>query len=336
MSILNVNKKSFKEKTPVVVIVGPTASGKSKLAIKLARKFNGEIISADSRQVYRGIDIGTAKPPLSPENQKGGGVRLNAPPFQRKGGIPPYVSNGIIHHLINIKNINQEFSVQDFKTLAEKAIKKISKRNHLPFVVGGTGLYIKALVDNLNLSNTPPNKKLRKKLDREIQKYGTQHLMEKLTHLDPEAAYTIDPQNPRRIIRALEIALTQKKPIENTRVREDSCLRILQIGIELPRSELRKRIEKRSKSMLREGLVNEVQSLIEKFSSRAEPLSAIGCREIIEYIEGKLTLEQALQKNVSSTWRYAKKQMSWFKKDNRIHWIQQTNQAEKLIKAFMK
>lgn len=305
-------------KPKVIVIVGPTASGKSDLAISLAKKFHGEVISADSRQVYKGMDIGTAKPKLA-----------------RRGNA--LFSQEIRHHLMDIKTINQPFNVQSFKTLAERAIRDIAKRNKLPIVVGGTCLYIKALVDNLTLTETPPNKKLRQRLKIEMKKKGLTALFEKLIKLDPEAAYIVDHQNPRRVIRALEIVLTQKKPLQELRGKREPFFETFQIGIDLLRPILKKRIEERvTKKMLKNGLIEEVKKLIEKYGKHHEPLSALGYREIINYLDGIITLEEAVHQNITGTWRYAKKQIAWFKKDPRVQWIKTKKEAEELAQSFLK
>ncbi len=301
----------------IVVIVGPTASGKTAFAIRLAKKLDGEVISADSRQVYRGMDIGTAKPKLV-----------------RKSGA--LFSESIRHHLMDICDINQPFTAKDFKTLAERAIRDISKRNKLPMVVGGTGLYIKALVENLNLTATPPNAGLRRKLESELKKYGPPRLYSKLVKLDPEAAYIVDSKNPRRVIRALEIALASKKPLAEVRSSGQSPFDILEIGINRPREELKRKIEKRVIEMIKTGLIAEAKKLVAAYPQKPEPFSAIGYREIIDYLENKIPLDEAVRQIQSSTWRYAKKQIAWFKKDPRVIWVSSQKQAKALVKNFLK
>ncbi len=318
MSISKTRKTTASKKPRIVVVVGPTASGKSELAIYLARRFNGEVISADSRQVYRGMDIGTAKPKLT----------------RRKNKL---YSQGIRHYLMNIKDINQSFSVKSFKILAERSIQDIARRGKIPFVAGGTGLYIKALVDNLTLTETPPNKTLRQNLEKELGTKGLSFLYKRLIKLDPEAAYIVDPKNPRRVIRALEIALTQRKPLKEARAKKIPFFDALQIGISREPLLLKKRIKERVvKEMMKNGLVEEVKKLVQKYGANHEPLSALGYREIIDYINGKITLEEAIRQNQSATWRYAKKQLAWFKKDTRICWIKTKREAEKLVGVFIK
>ncbi len=300
----------------VLVIVGPTASGKTALAIRLAKKFNGEVISADSRQIYRGMDIGTAKPRL---------IRRGAAIF----------SEGIRHHLLDIRNINQSFTAKDFKTLAERAIRGIIKREKLPIVVGGTGLYVKTLVENLNLADTPPNRKTRSRLEKELALKGPKSLYDQLVKLDPEAAYIVDPQNPRRVIRALEIALGGKSRASRAEAKRNPFFDFLEIGLEKPRAGLKRIIEKRALAMAERGLAREVKTLIARYGKDKEPLSAIGYREIILVLEGQATMEEALRKIQANTWRYAKKQIAWFKKDPKVHWVKTPAEAEKMAAKFL-
>ena len=306
----------MKSKPKVTVIVGPTASGKSELAISIAKKFSGEIVSADSRQVYRGMDIGTAKPEL---------VKKNGALFSR----------GVRHHLLDIRDINQTFTAKEFKDLAEKAIKEILNRGKLPIVVGGTGLYIKALTDNLNLATTPPNEKLRKKLQNELNRRGVTALYERLVCLDPEAAYIVDRKNPRRVIRALEIALTQKSSLEKLRTGGEVPFVFLQIGLRRSSEILKKKIERRAVAMVSAGLVKEVKNLVKKYSPDLEPLSAIGYREICEHLQGKIPLAEAVRKMQRNTWRYAKKQMAWFARNKRVRWVKKGKEAEALVRKFL-
>lgn len=325
--------KYLKKLPKIIVIVGPTASGKSALAIKIARKFNGEIVSADSRQIYRGMDIGTAKPPK-----------------KEMRAIP--------HHLIDIKNPNQNYTVAEYKRDAIKAINKILKKKKIPILVGGTGLYIKAIIDNLNIPEVAPNFKLRKKLEKEIEKYGLKYLFEKLVKLDPEAAYIVDPNNSRRIIRALEIAIKTKKPFSSWRKASAPLFDFLEIGIQWPKNILENRINKRVDLMISEGLVEEVKNLIKKYPTslnKGEGLNsfdAIGYREIIEFIKNKkcqyktdrlnthifkkASLKEIKKIIKKNTRNYAKRQMTWFRKDEKIQWIKRTREAEKLIVNFLK
>lgn len=300
----------------IIVVVGPTASGKTALAIHLAKRFSGEVISADSRQIYRGMNIGTAKPKLV-----------------KKGKA--FFSEGVRHYLMNVRDINQPFSAKDFKTLAERAIRDIAKRKKLPVIVGGTGLYVKTLVENLNLTATPPNPRLRRKLEKDLKTRGLPYLYSKLVELDAEAAYIVDPKNPRRVIRALEVAITNKKPLKQTRTKNKPRFDFLEIGIECPRDKLKKKIEDRVSAMVKSGLIGEVRYLIQKYGSSPEPLSAIGYREVIAMLEKKIPMEDAIRQMQTNTWRYAKKQIAWFRKDLRVNWIKNKKEAELLAKKFL-
>ena len=300
----------------IIVIVGPTASGKSALAIKIARKFNGEIVSADSRQIYCEMNIGTAKPTK-----------------KELASIP--------HHLIDIKNPNQNYTVAEYKRDAIKAINKILKKKKLPILVGGTGLYIKAVIDNLNIPKVAPDSKLRKKLEKEIEKYGLKYLFEKLINLDPEAAYIVDPNNHRRVIRALEIAIKTKKPFSAQRKIGKPLFNFIETGIKWSKNSLDERINKRVDLMIEEGLLEEVKNLIKKYPppfSNGEGLQsfdAIGYREIIDYLNKKFPFEEAVELIKKNTRNYAKRQMTWFNKDRRIYWVKSLRESEKLIENFL-
>ncbi len=290
----------------LVVILGPTASGKTELAISLAKKINGEVVSADSRQIYRGFNIGTAKPTRE-------------------------MMKKVKHYLIDIKKPNQIYTAWQYKKDAVEKINKIIERGKIPFLVGGTGLYIKAVVDNLKIPQVEPDLKLRKKLELRIKKEGLKNLYEELIKIDPEAAYIVDPNNPRRVIRALEVALKTKKPFSLQRKKGKPLFDVLQIGL-LPNKE---KIEKRADKMIKAGLVKEVKNLIKTYDKNLPTFDAIGYREIIDYLGGKISLAEAIEKIKKNTWRYAKRQMTWFKKDQRIHWIRSKKEAEKLIKKFL-
>lgn len=315
----------------ILAIVGPTASGKSELAIKLAKELNGEIVSADSRQIYRGMDIGTAKP------------------FKQKSRIKYqeskiYLSAGIPHHLIDIKNPDEDYTVAEYKRDAIKAIKNILKRGKLPILVGGTGLYVKAVAENLDIPHVKANRKLRRELEMELKAKGPNALFEKLVARDPEAAYVIDPRNPRRVIRALEVALTTGKPFTTQRKKGAPFFGATIIGIRLPRATLKTNIEKRVDEMILNGLVEETKTLYEKYGkcppeadgprTRAfggKALEAIGYREIIDYLDGNISLAEAIRQIKINTRHYVKRQMTWFKKDKSVHWAINLTEAGRFI-----
>jgi tRNA dimethylallyltransferase len=307
-------KKSVKEnKSPLpklIVIVGPTASGKSDLAIKIAKRFDGQIVSADSRQIYRGLNIGTAKP-TKLERQE------------------------VKHYLIDIKNPDQPFDAAAYQKEALRAIKKIIAAGKIPILVGGTGLYIASVTENLRFPKVKPNPSLRQKLNQELKQKGINYLYQKLIRLDPEAAYIVDPNNPRRVIRALEITLGTKKPFSASRRRGKPLFDCLQIGINRPKEELKKRINRRIEAMVKEGLVAEVKNLIKKYPAGLNAFEAIGYREIIDYLQGKTSLEEAIELMKQNTWRYAKRQMTWFKKNKNIIWLADPKKAFPIIRGFL-
>ena len=279
-------------KRKIIVILGPTASGKSALAVKMAKKINGEIISADSRQVYKGLNIGAGKITK-----------------KEMGGIP--------HYCMDIVSPNKIFTVVDFKKCADKAIEKIFAKNKIPIIVGGTGLYIQAIVDNIILPEVKPNWKLRK----ELEKKTTEEMFKMLKKLDPERAKNIDAKNPRRLIRAIEIAKKLgKTPKLKPMSRRD--LDIRQIGIKLPDEILKKNIEKRIKKMLKGGLVAETKKLRK---------SGLSWKRIYElgfeykypalFLRRKISKDEMLAKMLVENRQYSKRQMTWFKRDKRIKWI---------------
>lgn len=300
-----------KKLSKLVCVVGPTASGKTDLAIKLAEKINGEIVSADSRQIYREMNIGTAKP-------------------------PPSAMIKIKHHLVSIKNPNENYSVDQYKKDAVKTIENIVRSGKLPILVGGTGLYISAIVNNLEIPEVIPNKQLRKKLEQQIKRHGLYYVYGKMTALDPETAYIIDPKNPRRVIRAYEIALATQKPLSEIRKKGQPLFDTLILGLNC-REKLKTKIEKRTNLMIKKGLVKETKHLLKKYGPRAVPFDAIGYREMIDYLQGRTTLPEAIANINKNTWRFAKRQLTWFKKMPVI-WVKKQSlaEAEKEIKKFLK
>ena len=297
-------------KPKIIVIVGPTASGKSDLAIKIAGKFNSEIISADSRQIYRGMDIGTAKPAKT-EIRK----------------IP--------HHLIDIKNPDENYTVAQYKKDCLKAIKMVLAKNKIPVLVGGTGLYIKTIADNLEIPEVKPDFQLREKLEKELKLKGLNYLYQNLIELDPEAAYIIDSKNPRRIVRALEITLKTEKPFSQQRKSGKKLFNCLKIGISLPKEKLREKINKRADKILKNGLIKEVKNLIKKYPFDIPAFDAIGYREIINYLQGKVSLDETTALIKKNTWRYAKRQITWFKKDKKIIWIDNPQKAFAICRDWL-
>jgi len=298
------------EKRKLIVICGTTACGKTSLSLDLAQKYNGEIIAADSRTVYQDINIGTAKPSLE--------ERLKIP-----------------HYLIDVVQLNQEFTLAQFKQQALVIINEIHRRYKVPFLVGGNGLYISSIVDNLDIPSVPPDQKLRKKLEKKIVKHGLDYLWQKLIKLDPNATSFVEKQNPRRIIRALEVCLKTKKPFSQLRQKKECLFNVLQIGIKLNKKELIQRIDQRIEQMIKQGLVEEVKELVKKYPSDISALKTIGYQEIISYLQNKISLEEAIDLIKKNTRQYARRQTTWFKKDKTIKWIENVEEAEKLVKDFL-
>lgn len=294
----------------IIAIIGPTASGKTALGISLAQKFDGEIVSADSRQIYRGMDIGTAKPTAT-----------------ERGTIP--------HHLIDIKDPDQEYTVADYKNDAVAVINNILMRDKTPVLLGGTGLYMQTVLENLDIPKISSNPVLRAEIEAEIARDGLDTVFKKLVARDPEAAYVVDPKNPRRVVRALEVAITTGKPFTDQRKKNEPLFNTLTLGLNPPPEVLRGRIDRRIDAMMRDGLVDEVSLLIKKYGATPIAFDAIGYREIIHYLNDTLSLADAVAAMKMNTWHYAKRQMTWFKKMPHVQWIGGIDEAIALSKNFL-
>jgi tRNA dimethylallyltransferase len=286
-------------KPPLILIVGPTAVGKTELAIQLAERLNGEIVSADSRLFYRGMDIGTAKP--SREEQ---------------ARVP--------HHLIDIANPDEILSLAVFQQKAHEIIADIHTRKKLPLLVGGTGQYVRAVTEGWTPPEVIPNNQLRDELTKQKEENGIYWLHEKLRELDPVAAEKIDARNFRRTIRALEVIMTTGKKFSEQRGQSDSPYQLITIGLIRPRAELYTRVDERIDTMFANGFLDEVKSLLQAgYSPTLPTMSAIGYRECIEVLEGKLTLEDAKQAIRRMTRIFVRRQANWFKEsDPNIQWYQ--------------
>lgn len=298
-------KSKIMSNKSLVIIVGPTASGKSDLAVKLAQKFHGEIISADSRQIYRGLDIGTGK-------------------------ITKKEMAGIPHYLLDVASPKKQFTVVEFKRLAEEKIKDILRRNKLPIIVGGTGFWLDALIFNLSLPNVPPDKKLRRRLSQK----SADKLFKILKNLDPERAKKIDRRNLRRLIRAIEIAMAlnslpplRKKPI----------YKALWIGVVAPKDKLHKEISARLNKRVRSGMIDEARRL------RRTGLSWKRFYELgLEYkflanlLRQKIDKKEFIEGLNTAIRQYAKRQITWFKRNKKIRWIKSGKEAQKLVVDFFK
>lgn len=290
-------------KPPVLVIAGPTASGKTALGVALAKLYNGEVISADSMQIYKGMDIATAKPTID-EMQ----------------GIP--------HHLINFVERNQNFSVADYVQLAYQKINDIHKRGKLPIVVGGTGLYITSMMDNIQFSEIESSEKIRNRLYKESQTLGKKYLLDKLYSIDVETAKVLHENNLGRVIRALEVYELTGKTMSELKQESRSIetpYRWLAFGINfVDRSILYDRINKRVDIMVKNGLIQECLQVYNQGNMKTSN-QAIGYKELIPYFEKVSSLQECLDSIKQETRHYAKRQLTWFRKDNRIIWIMADN-----------
>jgi len=290
----------------LIVILGPTASGKTELSIKLAKKFTGEVVSADSRQVYKRMDIGTGK-------------------------VTKKEMQGIPHYLLDVANPKTRFTVAQYQKLAKKTIEKIQRENKIPFLVGGTGFYIQSIVDGIIIPEVKPDWKLRKKLE----KKSDEELFEQLLKLDPKRAETIDKQNPRRLVRALEIVLKTRGPMPV--LKNKSQFDVLQIGIKKSPTELKNLIRKRLMARLENNaMINEVKKLHKSGLSwkRLEELG-LEYRFVAQYLQNKINHREMVNKIQLESEHFSKRQMTWFKRDKKIRWITNSKNAERLIKNFL-
>lgn len=290
----------------LIVILGPTASGKSELAVKLAKKFKGEIVSADSRQIYKGMDIGTGK-------------------------VTKKEMKGIPHYLLDVASPKRRFTVVQYRKLALRVINKIQKKNKVPFLVGGTGFYIQSIVDGIVIPEVKPDWKLRK----DFEKKSTQQLFNLLKKLDPRRANIIEQKNRRRLIRALEIIIKIKRPVPLFR-KKPLPYPVLMIGIKKSPEELKKLIKRRLLKWLKNGLIAEVKRL-KKSSLSWKRLEEFGLeyRYLAKYLQGKLNYQEMMEKLQKEIEHFTKRQMTWFKGDKRINWVENQKEAEKLIKKFL-
>lgn len=285
---------------PVLAIVGPTAVGKTDVAIEIASQHSGEIISADSMAVYRGVDIGTAKPS----------------PKQRRG---------IAFHLIDVVEPTMGFSAADFQNLGRHAITECLSRGRLPIVVGGTGFYVKALLDGIGLAGVPANGAVRSELQEELERLGTAAMHERLAGVDPASAARIHPNDAVRIIRALEVWRVTGSPMSEISARDCARRRpipSIRVGLRMEMSQLDERINERVHAMFATGLVEEVQRLIDSGVPEDAPsLRGLGYREVVGYLRGMMTLDQCIRTVQRNTRHYARRQMTWFRGDAAVQWI---------------
>ncbi|MFN8491267.1 MAG: tRNA (adenosine(37)-N6)-dimethylallyltransferase MiaA [Caldilineaceae bacterium] len=283
---------------PLIVLLGPTAVGKTELSLRLCEVFAGEVIGADSRQIYRNMDIGTAKPAHA-EQQR------------------------VLHHLIDIRNPDETLTVAEYQQLAYRAIDEIHSRGRVPFLVGGTALYLRAVVEGLRIPEAPPNPELRAELEAFLAQAGRDALFQRLQAIDPATAAVIDGKNPRRVLRALEIVMITGKPKIELEGAQPPPYRVLPIGLDRTRDQLYQRIDQRVDQMVAQGLVEETQRLLAAgYRPPLPAITSLGYREIIAYLQGELPLTAAVEKIKTETHRFVRHQSTSFRKMAGIQWLQ--------------
>ena len=294
--------KILDSKQKLLVIIGPTAVGKTKLSIEMAKRYNGEIISGDSMQIYRGMDIGTAK-------------------------IKPEEMEGIPHYLIDIKEPTENFSVAEFQLLVRAKIDEIAQKGKLPIIVGGTGLYIQSVIYDYQFSDVPGDEAYRLALEERVKEIGHEALYKELLEVDPDSAAQIHPNNVRRVIRALEIFhLTGKTMQEFQRTQQPDLLYDTAIiGLTMEREKLYERINYRVDIMVEEGLIEEVKRLYQQGLRDCQSIQAIGYKELFAYFDGKIALDEAIANLKQNSRRYAKRQLTWFRNKMDVVWFDMTD-----------
>ena len=295
-------------KPKVIVIVGPTASGKTALSIECAKKFNGEIISSDSMQIYKDMNIGTAK-------------------------VTEEEAQGIKHYLVDFVSPEQRYSVSDFKRDAEEALEKIIAKGKTPIVVGGTGLYVNSLIYGIDYQDMEYDKEYRNELMEKAEtEEGLKSLYEEALKIDPEAMEKISPNDKKRITRVLEIykqtGMTKTKQEELSRLKEIKYdYRVF--AITMPREELYERINLRVDLMIKDGLIEEVESLLKKYKNFPTAMQGLGYKEVVEYLNGEYSKEEMIDKIKQETRHYAKRQLTWFRRNKEIIWLDKNDGIEK-------
>jgi tRNA dimethylallyltransferase len=301
----------------VVFVVGPTSSGKTTLSITLAKTFRGEVINADARQIYRDVHIGTGKPD---------GV------WKKWHGRRSYVYEDVPHHLMDVVPVDQTFSVVEWREAALKAIKAIERRGNLPIIVGGTGLYISALIDNYEFPSVPPHPELR----RAHEQRSLDELVKLLLAVDPGAVSVVDLHNKRRVIRALEVVTYSGKKFSESRTQGRPLVDALQVGVYRTQEELKRRVDLAVEDMIDRGLIDEVRLLRERrIPWNAPAMSAIGYRDVQPYLDGRESLEHTVERIKYRTRQYTKRQWTWFKRDPRIRWAHSRDEALTWVKEWL-
>lgn len=284
--------------SPLLAVFGPTAVGKTAISLQLAHDFNGEIVSADSRQIYRGLDIGADK-------------------------VSPAERSAVPHHLLDIVAPDEVLTLAEFQRAAYAAIDDIHRRGRLPLLVGGTGLYVRAVLDGLGIPEVPPNEALRAELEAVAAEQGAEVLHAWLAAIDPVAAQRIDKRNVRRVVRALEVCLVSGQPISALQQATPPPYRILRIGLTRPREALYARIDRRVDAMIQRGLLEEVRGLMDAgYSPRLPALTGLGYRQMIHYLQGEMSFDEAVAAIKHQTRRFVHQQNTWFRLDDeRIVWF---------------
>ncbi|MGD0779709.1 MAG: tRNA (adenosine(37)-N6)-dimethylallyltransferase MiaA [Dehalococcoidales bacterium] len=297
----------------LVAIVGPTGIGKSRLALHLAAIFQGEIVSADSRQVYRYMDIGTAKP-------------------------TPQELESILHHLINIINPDDNFSLATYQELANQAIEDIHRRGKLPFLVGGTGLYIKAVLEGWQIPRVSPDAEFRYNVEKKANERSIDEIYQELVDTDPDAAAKIDRRNVRRVIRALEVHAKAGQAFSRLGRKIPPAFTLFIIGLTAERSALYRMVDQRVDRMIEQGLIQEVENLLKMGYDFSLPsMSGIGYRQVGQFLRSELTLEAAIEKIKAETHRFIRHQYAWFRlKDENIHWFDIGHDKDSVIEKTLK
>ena len=281
----------------LAAIVGPTAVGKTRIAIEVAKRLNAEIISCDSMQIYRGLDIGTAK--ATPEEQ-----------------------NGIVHHLIDVVDPDEDYSVARFQEQAKSIIQELNQKKRLPLLVGGTGLYYQALVDDYTFYPLESHQKIRRQWNNLIKEKGLDYAYNYLQSIDPQYASTISLNDQKRIVRAIEVYQLTGQPFSALQTKSQHAYQLAVVGLYLEREQLYQRINLRVEQMLDSGLIKEVTLLRDKgYNLNHNSMQALGYKQVSSYLEGFLSEEEMIEEIKRETRRYAKRQLTWFRKDPRIHWI---------------
>ncbi len=300
------------DKPKVIVICGPTASGKTSLSISLAKKINGEIVSCDSMQIYKEMDIGSAKPTVE-EMQE------------------------IKHYLVDFVSPEKRYSVSEYKEDASKAIEEIINKGKTPIIVGGTGLYLNSLIYNIQYNEMEVDLNYRRELEKEAEEYDLEVLYNRAKEIDPEAMEKVSANDKKRITRVLEIynATGRNKTELEKKSRKEVPYNYLIFGINMERSILYDRINKRVDIMLEQGLIEEVKNLINKYSNMPTAMQGLGYKEVKEFLDGNISKEEMIEKIKMETRRYAKRQITWFKRIENIIWLDGLNKTEENVNSIM-